>query len=292
MAERSIFVSKVKYPFFEEIRVDIEWFGGFALSQKRKCEIGLHKNFNRVYPNERTLEISSASTNPLGKKLSAMNLKKTVQVVEGGVKHKGISSVESVFQSSRRYNDAGIQIGPFPEYLMASGKESKKAVKELSKGLHSYEYEFENNIFYAPDYHISLFYDFIYLNALLEDENKDVMHELIEGGYSAFSDLATVSLNSQARSCAIFVGLYRAGLLDKVKTKESYLELFRTTDDGKPAAGAYENAQVFKNGKVNLYSSVVPCSYCKKEVEEYFVSHYSHLSNKKIRDEFIPYMVS
>ena len=45
MAERSIFVSKNTYPYFEEIHVQLDWFGGFAISQKRKCEIGLHQNF-------------------------------------------------------------------------------------------------------------------------------------------------------------------------------------------------------------------------------------------------------
>lgn len=45
MAEKSVFISKSNYPFFEEVHVTIDWFGGFALSQKRKCEIGLHQNF-------------------------------------------------------------------------------------------------------------------------------------------------------------------------------------------------------------------------------------------------------
>lgn len=52
MAEKSVFISKSNYPFFEEVHVTIDWFGGFALSQKRKCEIGLHHNFNIVYPSQ------------------------------------------------------------------------------------------------------------------------------------------------------------------------------------------------------------------------------------------------
>ena len=31
----------------------------FALSQKRKCQIGLHQNFLMEYPKEKILEISS-----------------------------------------------------------------------------------------------------------------------------------------------------------------------------------------------------------------------------------------
>ena len=53
MAEKSVFISKVEYPFFEEVHVNIDWFGGFALSQKRKCQIGLHQNFLMEYPKEK-----------------------------------------------------------------------------------------------------------------------------------------------------------------------------------------------------------------------------------------------
>lgn len=38
MSERSVFISKSSYAFFEEVRVNMDWFGGFALSQKRKCQ--------------------------------------------------------------------------------------------------------------------------------------------------------------------------------------------------------------------------------------------------------------
>ena len=292
MAVRSIFISKTEYPFFEERKVQLEWFGGFALSQKRKCEIGLHNNFLHMYPDYKTLEVSCASTNQLGKRLSAMNLLKEVNVVIDGNIHKGITSVESVFQSSRVYDDGNEQIGPFPEYIMVSGQDSKKKVKEASKGLHSYRYFFEDTYFYAPEYHISLFYDFVYMNALLEDSNADVMRQLVEGEYTAFSDLATLSLNSQARSCAIFVGLYKAGLLDEIRNTENYLKLFRTKNDGSAGEGAYLNAHVFRNGKVNLFSEVVPCFYCKKEVEDIYEKCFSHLTNRKDKEVFIPYLIS
>lgn len=100
MAEKSVFISKAEYPFFEEVHVNIDWFGGFALSQKRKCQIGLHQNFLMEYPKEKILEISSSSLMSLGAKLSAMHLSKRTL--------KGITTVESAFQSSRIYSD-GIQ---------------------------------------------------------------------------------------------------------------------------------------------------------------------------------------
>lgn len=33
MAEKSVFVSKMEYPFFEEVHVNIDRFAGFAMSQ-------------------------------------------------------------------------------------------------------------------------------------------------------------------------------------------------------------------------------------------------------------------
>ena len=276
MALRSVFICKNEYPYFEEIQVEMDWFGGFAKSQKRKCELSLHLNFGSRY-NNKVLEISSSSLNPLGTELSAMNLKKQTE--------RGTTSVESAFQSSRIYYDGDEKIGPHPEFLFLDGRECKRRVKELSRGIHSYNYEFDNMVFNAPDYHISLFYDYLYLNALLEEENKTVREGLINGGFTAFTDLATKALNSQARSCALFVSLYNLGLIDKVRNYNSYLNLFRVGNlDGTFIAleGAYNNVQLLnKNGSIKLLSPCVSKSVSIEDVENYYRKYFSHLTNKK-----------
>ena len=203
MAEKSVFISKMEYPFFEEVHVNIDWFAGFAMSQKRKCQIGLHQNFLMAYPDEKVLEISSTSLMSLGSRLSAMNLSKRTQ--------RGLTTVESAFQSSRIYSDGVKTVGPFPDYLFLPGREYKKLVKVASEGMHLYRYEFDGMTFYAPVWHISQFCDFLYLNALLEPENKEVKEQLLAEKFTCFTDMATKSLNCQARSAAIFVGLVRAG---------------------------------------------------------------------------------
>lgn len=274
MAEKSVYISKTEYPYFEEIYVTIDWFAGFAMSQKRKCQIGLHQNFLRSYPEEKVLEISSTSLMSLGSKLSAMNLSKRTK--------KGLTSVESAFQSSRIYSDEQRTIGPFPEYLFLPGKECKKLVKEASDGMHSYRYEFDGLTFYAPVWHISQFYDYLYLNALLEPENKAVKEQLLKEGYTAFTDLATKSLNNQARSAAIFVGLVKAGLIDEVRTYDSYLKLFRTRANGEATSlQAYEHVQLLYKDKVNLMSPVVPCTFHRLDVNAYYAEHCSTLTNCK-----------
>ena len=280
MAERSVFVSDPRYPFYKQVDVSIDWFGGFALSQKRKCEIGLHMNFNAAYPDIKVLEISSSSLKSLGARLSAVSLSKQTL--------KGVSSVESAFQSSRIYSDGVRTAGPFPEYLFLPGIECKKIVKQASSGMHSYEYYFDGMTFYAPAFHISLFYDFLYLNALLESENSEVREELLSSEYMAFSDLATKALNCQARSAAIFRGLVEAGLIDEVRDYETYHRLFRAGTDGKASGPeSYERVPMLHNGWPQPLLPVVPCSFTKKDVEAYYAEHCYMLTNKKSEDNYL-----
>lgn len=280
MAEKSVFISKAEYPFFEEVHVNIDWFGGFALSQKRKCQIGLHQNFLMEYPKEKILEISSSSLMSLGAKLSAMHLSKRTL--------KGITTVESAFQSSRIYGDGAKRIGPFPEYRFLPGRECKKLVKEAAKEMHSYQYELDGLTFYAPAHHISQFYDFLYLNALLEPENEEVKNKLLQENYTAFTDLATRSLNCQARSAAIFVGLVRAGLIDEVRDYSSYLKLFRTQENGKAIGSeSYEHVQLLYKDRVKLFSPVIPCRFHKAEVEDYYAERCDVLTNCKETDNYL-----
>lgn len=280
MAEESVFTGKVTYPHFEEFHVNIDWFGGFAMSQKRKCQIGLHLNFLEEYPKEKVLEISSTSLISLGAKLSSMVLKKRTKM--------GVTYVESAFQSSRIYSDGTRVVGPFPDFLFLPGRECKKLVKEASEGMHSYQYEFDGLKFYAPAHHISQFYDYLYLNALLEPENDAVRIQLLEEAYTSFTDLATKSLNCQARSAAIFVGLVRAGLIDEVRDYASYLSLFRTTENGEAVSSkAYENVQLLCKDKVRLLSPVVPCRFHKADVEAYYAENCALLTNKKEDDNFM-----
>lgn len=65
--------------------------------------------------------------------MSAMNLSKRTS--------REITTVESAFQSYRIYSDGSEVIEPFPQYLFMEGKECKKTVKEVSKGMISREYD-------------------------------------------------------------------------------------------------------------------------------------------------------
>ena len=246
MAERGVFFVKESYPFFEEVNVCFPWFGGQSLKQRQRCVLSLRLNLLGGYPDVQFCEISSGSPDDIGRSLSAMALSKRLS--DGR-----ITTVESAFQSSRIYKDkaSGEVIGPFPDMIMLPGRDCKRQVKELSRGLHSYEYSFEGMWFPAPIFHISLFYDYLYLNALTEPENAQTARGLQESGFDVFSDLASKALNTQARSCAIYTALYRLGLLDRVRDYDDYLELMRVDTGNRndySAKGAYSQVQLL-NGK-------------------------------------------
>lgn len=273
MANRSVMIPISKYPYFEDVSVNMPWFGGFALQRKRRCYLSLHMNFlaDLRYSNCCPLEISSASHIPLGSALSAMNLKKYCRTLGHDV------VMESAFQSSRIYiRSDGSQIGPFPKLLELPGKDCKKQVKELSEGLHSYWYKFEGSDFPAPEFHISLFYDWLYLTALLEESNRHLREALISEGYDAFTDIATKSLNSQARSCAIFVSLSRLGLIDQISDPKMYLKLFRVnmSAPGYAGKGAWENVQPLVRDSYRPAHPPVPQRVSVEEVKAYHNEHF------------------
>ena len=243
MAQRGIMITKEGYPFFEEIQVNLTWFGGFSKQQMRRCYLSLQLNFlaDERYLDFKPLEISSTSHIQTGVALSAMNLKKYCRTLNKDI------VLESAFQGSRIYFDGnGKKIGPSMEAYSMEGREAKRYVKEKSCGYHSYEYCYDGVRMVTPSFHISLFYDWLYLSALCEESNRRVREELIAGGYNAFTDIATKSLNSQARSAAIFVSLEKMGLLGEVQDFDCYLKLFRVNMNNKndyAGDGAYENIQ-------------------------------------------------
>lgn len=280
MVIRSVFKGVPRYPFYEHCDVSCCYFAGSELSQKRKCELSLHMNYNAEYPDIKVLEVSSASLNSLGAKLSAMHLSKRTK--------KGVTSVESVYQSSRIYSDGTRTVGPFPEYTFLPGKECKKLVKQASLGMNSFQYSFDGMTFYAPDHHVSLFYDYLYLNALLEPENEAVKEELLSGDYMAFTDLASLSLNTQARSAAIFRGLVMAGLIDEVTDYRTYLSLFRTGIDGRAVGPeSYEHSPIFHQDHMISLLPTVPCSVNEDGVEAYYSEHCWILTDRKDNDNFL-----
>ena len=70
----------------------------------------------------------------------------------------------------------------------------------------------------------TMFYNWLYLHALYQKQNRDLMREIIK--YDAFTDIEfnpKKSINCQAEACAHFVSLYRRNrLIDALKSMDVF----------------------------------------------------------------------
>ena len=211
MAERPVFMPYDKAPFYRAVTVSFEWNGGFAKTQKQKNIRALHEAFVAIRPEGKVLEISSKSMQESGEDLSAFFLRKYVPSL-----HKKVP-VECVFQSAKVFENGG----PYKDILEMTPRDAKRDERLRNSG-RLVCFSFEGKEF--PLEPRTAFYDYIYLNALLE--NKDLAQTVLQ--HDAFTDIEfnpNKSLNCQAKAAAAFVALSRLGLTDQIKTFGGFLEL-------------------------------------------------------------------
>lgn len=213
-ANRPIFLPSDKKESLIEIKnVEFEWHMGMSLSQKIKSMKSLHDCAKKqgIYP---VLEISTRSEEMLGINLSAFNLLLRI--------NNKTMIVESAYQGSKVFENDG----PFMDLYNKPGKEIKNdtRLKESGKII---GFNFMNEDW--PIEPKTLFYDWLYLSALIQ--NKHLSDNLFK--YKGFSDIAfnpKKSVSCQARSAAIFVSLYNKGYLPEIlNNKNLFLEVMNNT---------------------------------------------------------------
>ena len=200
MAQRPVFIPVDVPPYAAAQMVDFQWFPGFAVAQQQRSIASLHESAERTGIGS-LLDISSKSPNELGVRLSAFNLR----VRFGDI----TTSVEAWFQSSKVFENGG----PFLEFLTMPGREIKRDERLRTAGRLR---EFRLGDEAWPLVPRTGFYDWLYLNGL--EQHPDLAAQLL--AFSGFTDIAfnpEKSLNCQARSAAMFLGLSQAGCLDAVK---------------------------------------------------------------------------
>lgn len=213
MAQRPVYAPRKSAPFVNVYMPEFTWNSGFAVSQKQKNITALHESYNRRFPDQKVLEISSKSLQPLGVKLSAFNLKKFVPELGKSV------SVECVFQGSKVFTCGG----PYTDLYTATSREAKKDPRLKSSGVLR-SFRFDGKEFSLTP--MTAFYDWLYINALLE--NPELAAEVLT--YDAFTDIEfnpDKSVNCQARAAALFVSLSRSGQADACRDFDSFLKLVK-----------------------------------------------------------------
>ena len=207
MAEKMVFIISNIKPYEEKI-INYTYVPGFAPIQRKKNIINLHEVLSKEYKDLKVLEVSTKSSNELGIKLSAFNLK-----------YKGYF-IENIFQSSKVFSDNN----QYEFLLTKKPLEAKRFIQNLDNKK-IIKFRFLNKEY--PLIPRSLFYDYIYVNAL--NENKDSFKDLIN--YDVFTDIEfnyKKSLNTQARACAIYTYLLRNNKVDEYLND---IELFKRLYD-------------------------------------------------------------
>jgi len=199
MALRPIFFAiSSATSFVRTIDVEFKWHAGMSVSQKQKSISSLHESAKSKGLSENMLEISSKSESPLGVKLSAFNL--------NFEKHEwNFGCVETAFQGSKVFECGG----PYRDLYTGTARDAKKDVRLQNSGkLVTFRF-MEKDWPLRPQ---TLFYDWLYLNALVQ--NPDLADSI--SNYDCFTDIEfnpKKSINCQAFSAALYVSLRKESML-------------------------------------------------------------------------------
>lgn len=201
MAARPVFVpSDAVSHLVDALSIEFHWHPGLAPIQKQRNVVALHEaaKARGVWP---ILEVSTKSADRLGYRLSAFNLK--VSLDDGR-----LITVESAFQGSKQFSRGG----PFTDLFGKSGAEIKSDQRIRNSGpLQCFSYQGIS----WPLEPKTAFYDWLYIRAVDEQigANSGILN------YAGFTDIEfnpKRSINCQARSCALYVSLMRRQLFSAV----------------------------------------------------------------------------
>lgn len=213
MAKRYVYRVIAHAPYVEPCEVEFTWNGGFSLAQKRRNITAIHEGYAVLHPGEKVLEISSKSAQENGEALSAFFLQKYVPGLGRSI------PVENVFQGGKIFQNGG----PYTSLYECTPLEAKRS-ELLKESGPLIGFRFEGRDF--PLEPKTVFYDVIYLNALLE--NPALAKTVLE--YDGFTDIEfnpQKSLNCQAKAAALFVALNRLGLRDSISDFDTFLSLLK-----------------------------------------------------------------
>ncbi len=226
MAKRSVYMISEKAPFLMTAPVEFEFHPGFSTAQKQRNIDEIHRKFRALRPAARVLEISSKSRDTLGVQLSAFHLQKFVPSLDRSV------PVENAFQAGKVFA-AG---GPYPDLLDVSPRDAKRDERLKTAGRLT-AFTFEGRTY--PIRPETAFYNWLYLNALLE--NEALAEQLLE--YDAFTDIEfnpERSINCQAKAAAVYVSMARQGLLNEIPDFDRFLA---AVAPGRPTEPVKEEAE-------------------------------------------------
>jgi hypothetical protein len=219
MATRPIFVpNQIGTLGANEKPIEFKWHPGMAKSQKQKSIAELHTSA-KLLGYDRLLEISSKSEIELGVKLSAFNLLITTK------KNNSIFTVETAFQGSKVFATGG----PYTDLIGMNSLAAKKDIRLKESGSLK-RFEFFGVAF--PLEPRTFFYDWIYINALVQNEIlADAVKDFV--GFTDIEFNPQKSINCQAHSVALYVSLFKNNLLNEaLLSPERFLKILNIHYEG------------------------------------------------------------
>lgn len=198
MAERPIFLpTATGKSLVTEVPIEFKWHAGMSRSQKIKNVHELHNNSKKKGV-RCILEVSTASEDDLGLRLSAINL--TI----------GFGITEYVFESAYQGSKVFSRGGPYEDIYNLDGRSAKRDDRIKSSGrIVGFKFRGEE----YPNNPPTAFYDWLYMNAVYS--KQEILNRI--SFYDGFTDISfnpEKSLNCQARSCALISSLSRRDKLD------------------------------------------------------------------------------
>lgn len=233
MARRPVFLSTDE-GFPREELIEFKWCPGLSRTQKRQSIKNLHTAAKEFLEQEgkikgvRILEISTKSEEPAGRAASAFNLK----MEYNGGRYSGRYSVEKIFQAGKVFEGNRQYI----DILERSSLDAKRD-ERIRSGGKLICFKFGDTEW--PLEPKTVFYDWLYIKALLDEKNKNLREEILS--FDAFTDIEfnpEKSINCQARSAALFVSLYRKYKdTEKIRqrlSQKKFMKLYLARDKAVP----------------------------------------------------------
>lgn len=211
MASRPVFIPKINSVGVEEKSIEFKWHSGMAASQKKKSIIELHNAANKLGI-LKILEISSKSEIELGISLSAFNLVITTK------KQNQRLTVETAFQGSKVFEYGG----PYKDLFGMDSRSAKKDIRLKESG-NLVSFKFFN--FEFPLIPRTYFYDWLYINALIQNESF-AEEVLVYDGFSDIEFNPKKSINCQAHAVALYISLKNSNMLkEALSCQKSFLDI-------------------------------------------------------------------
>ena len=116
MATRPVFLTLDTYPWVQSEMITFDWIPGMTKIEKQANIETIHKQAQNLHPQIKLLEVSSKSTESLGKTLSAFNLQ-VHPTTFNLASTSSYLSVECIYQSSKVFEYKGERKGPFLDLL-------------------------------------------------------------------------------------------------------------------------------------------------------------------------------